>query len=247
MGTVDFAGQHAVVTGASSGIGRAIALALAAEHADVSLVARDPVRLQRVAADASEHGIRATSHVVDLCVEEELRRWADACTDGADGVDILVHSAGVHSLGLVAEAPVEDLDRLYATNVRAQFLLTQLLLPSLLARQGQIVFVNSSAALGGRANLAQYAATQHARRALADCLREEINPRGVRVLSVYPGRTATPLQEKLHVLEGRRYSPDALLQPSDVAATVVAALSLPRTAEVTNIEIRPMRKPTPMA
>jgi NADP-dependent 3-hydroxy acid dehydrogenase YdfG len=143
----------------------------------------------------------------------------------------------------VAAARVEDLDALYATNVRAQFLLTQLLLPELLARRGQIVFINSSAGLNGQANLSQYAATQHARRALADSLREEVNAAGVRVISIYPGRTATPLQEEVHRAEGRRYQPGLLLQPADIASMVIGALALPRTAEVMNIEIRSMNKP----
>ena len=80
-------------------------------------------------------------------------------------------------------------------------------------------------------------------RALADALREELNPRGIRVLTVYPGRTAGPMQETLHQLEGRPYRLDRLLQPDDVAATIMDVLSLPRTAEVTDIDIRPMLKP----
>ena len=77
---------------------------------------------------------------------------------------------------------------------------------------------------------------------LADTLREEINPSGVRVLSVYPGRTAGDLQASIYALEGRQYTPETLMQPEDVAATVVAALMLPRTAELTDLRVRPMRK-----
>ena len=130
----------------------------------------------------------------------------------------------------------------YRTNVRGPYLLTQELLPLLLERQGQVVFINSSAGLTARANIAQYAATKHALKALADGLRDEVNPRGVRVLSVFPGRTATPTQQKLCGEEGRPYRPARLLQPEDVAAVVVNALCLPRTAEVTEIKIRPMLK-----
>ena len=87
-----------------------------------------------------------------------------------------------------------------------------------------------------------YAATKHALHSLAISLRNEVNPYGVRVLSVYPGRTATPMQARVHRFEGRRYEAATLLQPSDVADMIVAALALPRTADVTDIMVRPMKK-----
>ena len=91
--------------------------------------------------------------------------------------------------------------------------------------------------------MGQYAATQHALRAIADSLRAEVNPQGVRVLSVFPGRTATPMQARLCELEGKAYSPERLIQPEDIASTVIHALTLPRTAEITEISIRPFVKP----
>jgi NADP-dependent 3-hydroxy acid dehydrogenase YdfG len=85
--------------------------------------------------------------------------------------------------------------------------------------------------------------TQHALKALADSLREEVNAEGLRVLSVFLGRTATPMRMAIHRMENRTYHPESLLQPEDVAAVVMIALSLPRTAEVTDIHIRPLSKP----
>ena len=125
-------------------------------------------------------------------------------------------------------------------NVRAPYALTQALLPALRTGSGDVVFVNSSAgAHPPAASNGAYAATKHALRALADALRAEENENGVRVLSVYPGRTAGPLQERLHELEGRAYAPERLLQPEDVAAAAMAALALPRTAEATDLHITP--------
>jgi NAD(P)-dependent dehydrogenase (short-subunit alcohol dehydrogenase family) len=146
-------------------------------------------------------------------------------------------------VGQVSSLPVEELDRQYRTNVRAPYLLTQLLIPMLESAAGQIVFVSSSAVRRAVAGMGAYAATKHAVRALADALREELNPSGIRVLTVYPGRTAGPMQETLHQLEGRPYRLDRLLQPDDVAAIILDTLSLPRSAEVTDIDIRPMLKP----
>ena len=158
-------------------------------------------------------------------------------------IDILVHNAAAMRMGRIADAPVEDLDLQYRTNVRAPYLLTQGLLPMLRQRRGQIVFMNSSAGLTAGAGVGPYAATKHALKALADSLREEVNRDGVRVVSVFPGRTATPLQEQVHAWERRPYRPERLLQAEDIAATVVNALCLPPTAEVTDIKIRSMTKP----
>jgi NADP-dependent 3-hydroxy acid dehydrogenase YdfG len=96
--------------------------------------------------------------------------------------------------------------------------------------------------LEARADISQYAATKHGLKAIADSLRDEINGQGVRVLSVYPGRTATPGQERIHMEEGKAYVPKRLLQPTDVARVVIDALKADRTAEVTDIRIRPMQK-----
>ena len=109
-------------------------------------------------------------------------------------------------------------------------------------RRGQVVFINSTAGLNASAGVGLYSATKHALKALADSLRAEVNSDGVRVLSVYPGRTAIPMQAAIIASEGRAYLPEKLLQPDDVAATVVSALMLPRTAEVTDVKIRPLTK-----
>jgi NADP-dependent 3-hydroxy acid dehydrogenase YdfG len=113
-----------------------------------------------------------------------------------------------------------------------------------MAARGQIVFINSSVGLTAkRPDIGQYAATKHALKAIADSLREEVNPKGLRVLTVYLGRTATPMQETISRQEGRAYHPETLLQPEDVASVVLNALMLPPTAEVTDISIRPMARP----
>jgi NADP-dependent 3-hydroxy acid dehydrogenase YdfG len=114
----------------------------------------------------------------------------------------------------------------------------------MLARtRGDIVFINSTAVLlPARPEIAHYAASKHALRAIADGVRAAVNPMGVRVLSIYAGRTATPMQEAVFRHEGRAYDADKLLQPRDVAAMLVSALLLPRTAEVTDITIRPAAK-----
>ena len=240
------------MTGASSGIGRAIAIALAAREghcialaaagATVYGVARRRHELDATASQANGAG-RFEPYEADLVVDEQIGGLAEALRAREGGVDVLVHSAGTISLGELETASVHDLDRQYAANVRAPYLLTQALLPALRAREGQIVFINSTAGLAARANVAQYAATKHALKALADSLRDEVNPQGIRVTSVYPGRTATPLQAEVHALEGKPYAPERLMQPEDVASVVLNALVLPRGAELTDVMVRPMLKP----
>ena len=242
--TSPLSGQVAVITGASSGIGRAIALALAAEGVSLCLLGRRQQALDLVAEEARRAEVVAQGYRVDLTSDGDIRSLVDHLHGDCDSIDLLVHSAGVISIGPLRSAPIEELDWHYRTNVRAPYALTQALLPLLNSGRGQIVFINSSAGLAAGANAGQYAASKHALKAVADSLRAEVNAEGLRVLSVYPGRTASPLQESVHRMEGRSYHPERLMQPADVAAVVVHSLTLPPSAEVTDIQIRPMIKPT---
>jgi NAD(P)-dependent dehydrogenase (short-subunit alcohol dehydrogenase family) len=234
-------GRIALVTGASSGIGRAIGLALAREGAHLCAVGRNYAALAETVSAARQYS-DATIFQIDLTVESALQPLLQYL-ENAGRLDILVHCAGVIHPNQMEHARIEDLDLQYATNVRAPYVLTQSVLDLLAVAGGQVVFINSSAGLTAkRPDVGQYAATKHALKALADSLREEVNPRGIRVVTLYLGRTATPMQEALFQQEGREYSPSALLQPEDVASVIVHTLTLPPTAEVTDISIRPMRK-----
>lgn len=237
-------GGFAVITGASSGIGRAIAEALAVPGAELALVGRDAQRLDSARGATAGRGARAEIYACDLSDDVQLQRLAASLTSAGRGVDVLVHAAGVIYPAPLASAALADVDRQYRVNVRAPLALTQTLLPALVRARGQIVFINSSVGLQGKANVGAYAGSKHALRGIADSLRIEVNSHGVRVLSVYAGTTATAMQQQLHEIAGMPYAPEALLQPRDVAAAVMSALALPRTAEVTDVHVRPMTKPT---
>jgi NADP-dependent 3-hydroxy acid dehydrogenase YdfG len=236
------AGQAAVVAGATSDVGRAICLALATVGAQLYLLGRDLETLENLATKARGLTAKAVACRVDLSASASVDEAVTGLLDEVGGVDVLVHSAGIFEMGPHERTAVSALDRQYQTNVRGPYLLTQALLPQLRARRGQIVFINSTVGLEARAGVGQYAATQHALRAVADALRAEVNPHGVRVLSVYLGRTATARQARIFSLEGRPYAPELLIQPGDVAEVVMTALQLPRTAEVTEIRMRPLVK-----
>lgn len=235
-------GCAAVVSGATSDIGRAVSLELAAAGARLCLLARDSEGLELVAKRVREVTDEVFCYPVDLTVDSSICAAAAHIEGDMGGVDVLVHSAGRFEMGLHDRAAVGSLDLQYRTNVRGPYLLTQTLLSSLRARRGQIVFVNSTVGLEARAGVGQYASTQHALRAIADALRAEVNRDGVRVLSIYLGRTATARQARIFQLEGRPYAPHLLMQPADVAEMVLAALRLPSTAEVTEIRMRPLIK-----
>lgn len=237
-----FKDQVAVVTGASSGIGKAIALSLAEHGATVCLVARRVKELEAVASSSSATPQPLIPYQADLSQDEDVNRLVTRFRADFQHIDIIVHSAGIYARDFLARAPINDFERQYRTNVLAPFALTQALLPMLPVNFGQIVFVNSSAGIVAPEKLSQYAATKHALKAIADSLRKEVNRDGIRVLSVYLGRTATPLQERVHEMENRTYRPEDLMQANDVAAVIINALSLPRTAEVTDIQMRSLKR-----
>jgi short-subunit dehydrogenase len=235
--------QIAIVTGASSGIGRAIAVMLASEGMTVGLLGRSKTRLQQVAEEIINHGGKAYVYTVDLADEDEISDFRRQIEETYDGVQVLVHSAGAITLKSTEASSIDEFDMQYQVNLRAPYQLTQVLLPLIISCQGQIVFINSSAGLmTAKANVGQYAATKYGLRAFADSLRDELNNEGVRVLSVYPGRTASAMQAEIHKEEGRDYQPEDLMQPEDIAIVVKTALYLPRTAEMTDVSVRPMNK-----
>jgi short-subunit dehydrogenase len=240
--TESFAGKTALVTGAGSGIGRAVAILYGERGGATCLVGRTPEKLEAVAREVQDRGGQARISSCDLTREEQRTRLVEELGRERDGLDALVHCAGSYAAGRTEAVAAEDLTAMFAVNAIAPLALTRALLPLLRAAQGDVVFLNSSVVSRPAPGVAQYAASKHALRGIADALRAEINPDGVRVLSVFAGRTATPMQQRIFEAEGRSYRPDRLLQPEDVAGAIVSALALPRTAEVTDLHIRPARK-----
>jgi NADP-dependent 3-hydroxy acid dehydrogenase YdfG len=233
-----------LVTGASGGIGRAVALALAAEGGALCLTGRDAKRLADVEAQSRANGARDLfSMRADLTEDKDLDAFVKAVRNRFGCVDIFVHCAGLYERQAFSEASIQDFDALYRANLRAPYRLIQLMMPLIQSCRGDIVLVSSTQGLTARAGVSQYAATHHGLKALADSLREEINAAGVRVTVLHVGSTATPLQERIHTEMGKQYAPERLLQPEDVASIAVAVVGLPRTAEVTELTIRSMQKP----
>lgn len=238
-----FTRRTALVTGASRGIGRAIALAYAAHGGAVALLGRDREALALTAQEATRCGVRAEAFAVDLSRQEELARVPDRVRAAFGRLDALIHAAGAYATGAGSSDPLDLHDELWRINTRAPLALSLASLDMLRTSAGDIVFVNSSVVSSAAPEQPAYAASKRGLAAIADSLRARVNEMGIRVLSIYPGRTATPMQQRIFEQEGRDYRPEQLLQPEDVAAVVVRVLELPRTAEVTDVHIRPFRKP----
>jgi PAS domain S-box-containing protein len=237
--------KTAVITGASRGLGRALAHGLAVRGVDLHLIGRHLETLDEVAAAARTRSSNIRCYRADLTLDKDLEELAKQLQADCRAVDYLIHCAGLISISPIERAHLDHFDQQFRANVRAPFALTQALLPLLRCAGGQIIFINSSVGIKGRANISQYAATKHALRAVADALRDEVNDEGVRVMSVFLGRTATDMQAAVHDLEGKTYRPELLIQPQEAAELVLHMLDTMQSAEVTDINIRPFRKHEP--
>ena len=221
-----------LLTGAGSGIGAVLADRLVERGDSLVLLARSPERAHDLRAELPD----ATVLVADLADAAAVEAVADQLPDELDSV---VHAAGVVDLGPVASLRTEEWQHHLAVNLLAPAVLTRLALPALRAVRGTVVFVNSGAGLVAHPQWSAYAASKFGLRALADSLRAEEQEHGVRVTTVYPGRTATPMQEKVHDQEGKEYDAADWIDPGTVADAILHVLDLPTDATVSDLTIRP--------
>ncbi|MFD5424107.1 SDR family oxidoreductase [Streptomyces sp. NPDC127084] len=223
-----------LITGAGSGIGASVARRLHERGDELVLLARDAGRAKEFAQ--AYPGARTL--VGDLAAPDRLS-WAFSHQTMPERLDSLLHIAGIVDLGPVGDLTPKTWHAQLDVNLVGPAELTRLLLPQLRAAQGTVIFVNSGAGLTAHAGWSAYAASKHGLRALADSLREEEKPNGIRVSSVYPGRTASPMQAKVHQQEGKEYDPARWISTESVATTVLTALDLPRDAEINDLTVRP--------
>lgn len=226
--------QTHLITGAGSGIGLAIARRLADRGDQLIVIGRDDARARELAAQFT--GARPVC--ADLRHPSGLSS-ALAEAGLPDRIDSIIHAAGIVDLGRVADLAPESWSEQLTVNLVSPAELTRIALPAVRAARGQVVFMNSGAGLTAHPEWAAYAASKHGLKALADALRGEESAHGVRVTTVYPGRTATPMQAKVHHQEGRDYDPSAFIDPESVAAATLAALDLPRDAIIPDVTVRP--------
>jgi len=229
-------GLVALVTGASSDIGAAIAYGLADAGVSVLGSGRNQEKLLRVAAGRNGQIATVAADLTSVAGLEAIL----ALVSQRGRLDVLVLGSGIYE----RSASPDILMRQFIANVHGPYSLLQAVLAQLVASEGLVVFINSTQGLTASPGIGQFAATQHAMRALADSTRGEVNASGVRVTSIFLGRTATERQAAIFATERRPYRPERLIQPKDVANIVVSLLALPRTSEVTEITMRPRLPPS---
>jgi len=238
-----FEGRVAVITGASRGIGRAIALALAGRGADVVLAARDRERLAKVAQEVEALGRKALVVPGDLRQEEAVEALRQETLRTFGTVDIVVNNAGVGKYGPLLDFTPADYDWIMDTNMRASFLVTRAFLPTLLAKgSGDLIFVASVAGLKGLPHEAVYCASKFAQVGFAQALDHEVREKGIRVSVIAPGGVKTEFAFGTGRTPGDPRL-EAFLRPEEVAEAVIFALSPPPHSRVFLVGVRPMVEP----
>lgn len=220
----------ALVTGATGGIGRAVVENLAATHRVIA-VGRDPERL----AGLTDLGPAVETVAADLTDFDKL----PALVESLQTLDVLVHAAALgHRLG-VAEACPADWQAQLELNVMVPAELTRAALPALRAARGTVVLINSGAGFKASGGNAVYAASKFALRAFGDALRQEVEPDGIRVSSVHPGPTDTPMLRGIFESVGKPYRAEEYIQPATVAAAVRTVVDAGPDVQLTTVSVRP--------
>lgn len=230
--------MYAIITGASKGIGRAVAERLAAEGFDIAICARhaDTLEAARAAVTAKRPGAKVLAEVVDMSRKEEVVAFGKKVEAAmGEAPAILVNNAGIFVPGAVHEEEEGHLENMMAVNLYSAYHLTRLLLPGMKAAQkGHIFNLCSTASHKAYPNGGSYSITKFALLGFSKNLREEMKPFRVKVTSISPGPTWTASWQGFEGPE------DRLMEPEDVAAMIWAAYNLSEQAVVEDILMRPM-------
>ncbi len=220
-------GKVAVVTGASRGIGRAIAVDLARAGADVALFGRDTLALgeTQAACEAERSGAKVTVHVADVARETEVAEAIGAALQAHGRIDVAVANAGQAKDGLILRFRGDDLDRLIDVNLKSAFYLSAAVAkPMMKQRAGAIIFVSSIVGLAGNPGQSAYAATKAGLLGLAKSLAKELGSRNIRVNAVAPGLIETAMTSEMPSAARDHYLNTIALgragAPEDVAPVV---------------------------
>jgi len=236
-------GKTAIITGASSGIGWASALALAAEGADLVVTARREERLEELAVAVKAAGGNAVWVAGDAREESTAIEAVEAAMETFGRLDILVNNAGRGAYKSLVEFSVDEYDNMMDTNMRSTFLFTRHAVPEMLSQKsGILLTVSSVAGIHGFAREAIYCATKFAQRGFMQALDNELRPSGIRVGLILPGGVKT----EFAIGHGRTeegVAASGMLDPRDVAESVLLACVQPEHSRIIEIRMRPMDEP----
>ena len=227
----------ALVTGATVGIGRATAFALGRAGYHVGVCARTASKVDRLLSDLAGEGITAAGGICDVGVQTQVREAVRRVAGALGPIDALINNAGVLIVKPFEQLTPEDWDVTMTTNLRGMFLVTREVLPAMRERKaGTVVNVASLAGKNGFVGGCAYAASKHAVLGFSKSLMLEARQDGIRVIAICPGSVHTGMLQGQPMLPT---NPERILQPEDVAQTILAALSLPVRATVSELEVRP--------
>lgn len=238
-------GKTALVTGASSGIGEATALALAAEGASVAVAGRRADRLESLVQRITEAGGKAKAITADVSLEDQAREMVTAANAEFGHLDILVNNAGVMLLGPIGNADTEDWRRMIQTNVMGLMYATHAALPLMRAQgSGHIVNISSVAGRTARAGAGVYNASKWGVGAFSESLRQEVYKDKIRVTIIEPGAVATELTHHITNADAKQQIEGFIqgmtpLESEDIAAAILYAVTQPPRVNVNEILIRP--------
>ena len=228
-----------IVTGAGRGIGRAIALRAAGEGCRTVLAARSEDQLEAVRAEIESRGGQACGIRADLSVQEDLEALVERTLDRFGTIDFLINNAGWGTKANVPKARVKDWEQTLRVNLLAPMILSQLVLPTLTARQGgAVVNIASISGRAGQGGSAAYAASKAGLIAFSQSLFEEVREHHIKVAAIIPGFVDTGMIPPVRHLDRAR-----MIQAEDVAQAVLFVLTAPPTACPVEITVRPQRTP----
>ncbi|MBL7995699.1 SDR family NAD(P)-dependent oxidoreductase [bacterium] len=224
--------KTAIITGAGRGIGRAVALALAREGANLVLASRSKKELDSAADEVRACGVKAVVMPTDMRNEEQVRAMVQASVKEFGALHVLINNAGLGYFKTAAELKTSEWDEMFSVNLRGVFIATQAAIPHL--RSAKESFVINIASLAGKNTFvggSGYAATKWGLRAFSQCLMLEERQHGIRVLAVCPGSVDTSFSA--------HSAKKDIIRPEDVADTIIMALRMPQRSMVSEIDIRP--------
>jgi short-subunit dehydrogenase len=233
------AGKVSIVTGAGRGIGRAVSLLLGREGSRVVLAARSESQLRAVGEEIRREGGEALVIPTDLTHDEEVERLGGETLKEWGSIDYLINNAGWGKTAPVVKAKREDLDRTLQVNLRAPMVLTQLVLPTLIAKgEGAIINIGSISGKMGQANTAAYSASKFGMIGFSESLFEEVRGHGIKVTVILPGFVDTQMIPPTGKLDRSK-----MIRPEDIAQTVFFVLTSPPGCCPVEVTVRPQRTP----
>ena len=239
MGEKVLAGKAALVTGASRGIGFAIARKLGLMGAKVAICARDAKKLEDAAARLRNDGVEVLAATADVASAAEIASLVTKTEKALGSIEILVNNAGVGYFGPVQEADEQNWDSVLDTNLKSVFLLSKAVAPGMIERRaGHIINIGSLAGKNAFKNGSIYCASKWGLMGLTECMAEDLREFGIRVSVICPGSVATEFGSPVS-----KKNPQKMLQPDDIAHAVAMLVTQASQSFISEVLIRPTQKP----